>query len=101
MSFFKITEHQKNKVELAIIRPLTFESINQSYALKEIQKIMGRKISQLTINCESIKDIDSCGLSLITYIKKNCLAKHIRLIQTSKKFEKLSALYLIDQNKTL
>jgi len=101
VSFFRIIEHKKNNFEIQIEEVLTFESLDQDNPLSEIHPLKDKQIHDLQINCHSIKEIDSCGLSLLNYIKKNVPASNIKFVKPSKKLKKLCALYLIDNNYEL
>lgn len=101
MTFFRIIEHEKNNFEIQIEKVLTFKSIEQDNPLREIHSLKNKQIHDLKINCHSIKEIDSCGLSLLNYIKKNVPATSIKFVKPSQKLKKLSALYLIDNNYEL
>ena len=94
MSIYKITKSTPGHLEIKITTQLTFSSIGNNLQLQEINKLSGKKASELTIDCSEINHIDSCGLALLIHIKKSIPRIKTKLKSPPKNLEKLKSLYL-------
>lgn len=94
MSLLRIVKHKDHCIEVKLPRSMTFSSINQSDIFEQIIQIKKMLASEIIINCAEVKDIDSCGLAVITYIQKLYSKIDCKMTEQSNKIEKLSQLYL-------
>lgn len=97
MEFFEVTCHKKGELEIIVKKALTFDSISNTSAHKDIENFQHKGVHHITIDCSKMTEIDSCGLSLLSLITKSYPTNRVSVIKTNSKYEKLKALYINQQ----
>ena len=94
MSIYKITKTTPGHLEIKIVTQLTFNSIGNRLQIEDINKLSGKKATELTIDCSEINRIDSSGLALLIHMKKSIPRIKTKLKCPPKNLKKLQSLYL-------